>query len=386
MKSKTNKLISALLAATLVFGLFAAMPLTASAADGTFQVTLNPVGATYMLNEAAVPLKATFEYSALAGLGTIHSDTPIKVQWYWSYANSNTGRINGFGESTVPYDRIITYTTTLTPATDIVGIKYYYAVLSYAESVSITSGQSQSVPKEAVTAPARIEVIDNKTPRLIEDDHFAYMQGYPNGTFRQNQGMTRAEAVVMFSRLLLEEMETDTDYRYDCYPDVDPAAPAAKWYANPVCYMHSLGALEDYSRDDKFRPNDPVTRAEFATLVSHFAGLALTDTNIFSDVPNSHWAAKYINSAAAYEWIKGYPDETFRPDNNISRAEVVTLVNRRLNRNADEEYLAANLSSLPRTYSDITTSHWAYLAVMEASTGHDYIKDSADERWTAVYP
>ena len=381
MKSKSNRFVYTLLTLALVAGLFAAMPLTASAADGPFQVTENPVGATYHLNDTAVPIKATFEYSALAGFGTIHSDTPIKVQWYWSYANSNTGRINGFGKSTVPYDRIITYTTTLVPATDTVGIKYYYAVLSYGVSV-----QSGIEPKEVVTDPARIEVIDNKTLRLIEDDHFAYMQGYPNGTFRQDQGMTRAEAVVMFSRLLLEEMETDTDYRYDCYPDVDPADPAAKWYANPVCYMYLHGALEDYSRDDKFRPNDPVTRAEFATLVSHFAGLALTNTNIFSDVPNSHWAAKYINSAAAYEWIKGYPDGTFRPDNKITRAEVVTLVNRRLNRNADADYLAANLSSLPRTYSDITPAHWAYLAVMEASIGHDYVKDGADERWTAVYP
>ena len=386
MKSKSNKRISALLAAVLVLGLFSMFPLAANAADDPFQVTENPVGETYKLNDVATPLTATFKYDALAGLGTIDSDVPVIVRWYWSNENANTSRENAFEESVVAYNRQITHSTTHVPATDAVGVKYYYAVLSYAASVPITSGQSQSEPKEAVSEPARIEVIDDKIPDLNDEDHFAYMQGYPNNTFRQDQGMTRAEAVVMFSRLLLVSMDMSENYRYDCYPDVDPVNPAVEWYANPVCYMHLRGVLEDYSRDGKFRPNDPVTRAEFATLASHFDSLVLIDTNDFSDVSNSHWAVKYINSAAAKGWINGYPNGTFRPENNISRAEVVTLVNRMLKREADDDYLAANLISLPRVYSDIQTTHWAYLAVMEASTGHDYIMDGDDERWTAVYP
>ena len=150
--------------------------------------------------------------------------------------------------------------------------------------------------------------------------------------------------------------------------------------------MYSKGVLADYSRDGKFRPNEPVTRAEFATLAAHFDNLTLTGTNIFSDVSSSHWAVKYINSAAAKGWITGYPDGTFKPESNITRAEVVTLVGRMLERNADSAYLVANASTLPRKYSDLSSGHWAYLAIMEASISHDYTKDSAgDEHWTAVY-
>ena len=149
--------------------------------------------------------------------------------------------------------------------------------------------------------------------------------------------------------------------------------------------MCDQGVLADYSRDERFRPNDPVTRAEFATLAAHFDDLVLTDTNKFTDVPDSHWAVKYINSAVAKGWIVGYPGDTFKPEAYITRAEVVTLVNRMLDRNADNAYLTANSSSLPRAYSDLTTGYWAYLAIMEASTGHDYTKDGTGEFWSKVY-
>ena len=486
MKNKSKRLLSSLLATMLVFGLFAAMPLTASAADGAFQVTENPVGAVYSLNAVAVPLRASFEYTPAVGSVGLDSDTPIKVQWYWSNEDSNTGRSNGLGEATIPYDRHITYTTTLVPATDTVGVRYYYAVVSYASSTIISSGQATSKPSETVTEPARIEVIDtrhgfrvnkvdedgnplagavlalvpdssyqqddsvqsheetttasgyasfsvtdgyyilseklapagynatdeeyyihvtpngvylfdpatksarmyepvtfvNKTiPTLNRDDHFAFMQGYPEGTFMPERNMTRAEAVIMFSRLLSESMNVTTDYRNNYYSDVDPAA----WYANQVGYMQSLGVLADYSQDGRFRPDDPVTRAEFATLAAHFDNLVLSDTNDFSDVPANHWAVKYINSAAEKGWITGYPDGTFKPEAYITRAEVVTLVGRILDREADSAYLTANAASLPRIYTDLLTTHWAYLAIMEASTGHDYIMDSLGEHWTATY-
>ena len=489
MRSKSKKFLSALLAAALMIGLFTAMPVSASEEGYPFQVSEHPVGTTYMLNDTAVQLKATFEYKS-GTFGYLNSDVPIVVRWYWSTENSNTDRSNGFDESTVAYARDITYSTTHVPATDTVGVKYYYAVISYAESISTGSGQSTSEPRETVTNPARIEVIapdvpghdftvkktdgdgaplagatirvegltedgtprvydvvtdskgeatftvedgtymlseyaapsgynatdesydifvsangvfirrigslesyetvtfvNKKIPGLIKDDHFAYMQGYPEGTFRQGSNMTRAEAVIMFSRLLEESMDLTVDYRYDCYPDVDHLNPSmsSPWYANQVCYMHMLGVLADYSRDGRFRPNDPVTRAEFATLATHFENLVLTSTNDFSDVPNNHWAVKYINSAAARGWINGYPDGTFKPEANITRAEVVTLVNRILDRKADRDYIPAHINSLPRSYSDLASTYWAYWDIMEASIGHDFDIQGADEKWTAVY-
>ena len=477
-----------------------------SGTHGPFQVTEHPLGATYYLNDDAELISATFEYGSGTWLGGIDSGTPIIARWYWSDDNSNTDRTNGFAESTVEYDRSIKYTTTHKPATDTVGVRYYYAVLSYAEGI----GNSVE-PREAVSNPARIEVIDpdkngnnngnnnngqtgdNNTPNLsfevrktdgggnllsgavlalvpdssyeqdpsvipheattvngfasftltpgyyilsekqapagynATDDkynivitesgvyfgqttplvpystvtfvnkeipaldkvnhNFAYMQGYPEGDFRPSNNMTRAEAVVMFSRLLERSMNLDEDHRYNCYPDVPYATPwlgadTVPWYANQVCYMNDIGVLADFSRDGRFRPGDPVTRAEFATLATHFEELTLTDTNIFPDVPSDHWAVKYINSAAARGWILGYPDSTFRPDNYITRAEVVALVNRVLERTGDGDFLIANAGSLPRSYWDITDGHWAYLDIMEASIGHYYIVDGI-EKWVS---
>ena len=457
---------------------------------GPFQVTEHPVGATYLLNEDATPIRATFEYGTMPNVsGMIDSMEPITVRWYWSNENSNTGRINGFTETTVEYSRHITHTTTHIPATDEVGVKYYYAVLKYNEQIPGAVTSESSVPKEAVTNPARIEVVapgepggdhgfsvrktdgegnllsgavlsltpdsaysqgaavilhevttvnglaefdaapghyilsekqapsgynatdekynitieedgvfiragqnltpyatvtfvNKEIPKLEKDDHFAFMQGYPDGTFRPNANMTRAEAVVMFSRLLSESMNVADDHRNNYYPDVNPT----DWFANQVGYMQELGVLASYSRDGRFRPNDAVTRAEFATLATHFDNLDLTDTNNFPDVPNTHWAVKFINSAATKGWITGYPDGGFRPESSITRAEVVTLVGRMVERFADEAYITANPGSLPREYSDLTSSYWGYLMIMEASMGHDYDKSGSGEIWTEVYP
>lgn len=225
-----------------------------------------------------------------------------------------------------------------------------------------------------------VTFVNKLIPTLIKDDHFSYMQGYPDDTFGPDKNMTRAEAIVMFSRLMNKKMDLDKDYRDDSYyPDLDKK----QWYANQVCYMYELGVLADYSRDGKLRGGEPVTRAEFATLAAHFDSLILTESNQFTDVADDHWAVKYINSAAEKGWIIGYTDHTFKPEAYINRAEVVTLVNRILGRKADEAYITANSKNLPRNYTDVA-GHWAYLNIMEASIGHDFIKEGSDEKWTAI--
>ena len=610
--------MSFLLLAVLVIGSFAAAPMTAVCAEeeAPFQVTEQPVGDTYMLNDIANPISATFEYDALnIVMGHLYSDTPIIARWYWSLENSNTDRTNGFIESTVEYNRNIKYQTTHVPTTDTIGVRYYYAVLTYAVTFPPEDEEDEwtIVPTETVSDPARIEVVapeapgtkfevekvdedgkplagavftldpykefedrpavndksyeeksgadgfaeftvddgayilsekeapegyegsddkyyivvtpngvyifdpetgemqpyetvtfvnkeaeginpspggtssqsgnrvitvkkvdgedkplagavialapdssydqassviahesvtpangtvtfspvngyyilsekqapsgynatddkyniqvtsdgvfvynpdtkalspnitfvfvNKEIPQLNKDDHFAFMQGYPERDFRPDNNMTRAEAVVMFSRLLIKGMNVSEDHRNNFYPDVK----STSWYSNEVGYMQELGVLGDYSRDANFRPDEPVTRAEFATLAAHFDNLVLTDTNNFSDVFDDHWAVKYINSAAAKGWITGYPEGTFKPEDNISRAEVVTLVGRMLDRYADKEFLQTNADSLPRKYIDLKDSFWAYLAIMEASTGHDYVKDDDGEHWTETY-
>ena len=253
------------------------------------------------------------------------------------------------------------------------GDKYY---------IQVEDGVAYLVDPETISSNPYAPVTFNnkKIPKLDDENHLAFMLGYPDGNFRPDSNMTRAEAVVMFSRLLLNVMDLD-DYRAPYYPDLD----LDTWYANQVCFMYVLGVLTDYSRDTRFRPDDPVTRAEFVTLATHFDDLVFTDEVNFSDVTSSHWANKYINSAAARGWIMGYEDGTFKPDDNITRVEVVTLVGRMLDRYADQDYIIANIDSLPRNYLDISMDYWGYSYVMEASISHDYTKDANGEHWTSAY-
>ena len=161
------------------------------------------------------------------------------------------------------------------------------------------------------------------------------------------------------------------------------------WYSSTIGAMHHLGFLEDFSRDGLFRPDDSVTRAEFVTLASHFEPLVTTGTNQFTDVPDSHWAAKYIKSGAAKGWLKGYNagDGTmfFAPDATIIRCEVAAIICRILERQADRNYLEANEGSMPKVYTDLSSDHWAYESIMEASISHEYVREGGSERWTSVF-
>ena len=162
IKSIVKRITFPILMAMMVFGMFTTMPLVVSAADGPIDVTMNPVGANYVLNQTAVPLKATFYYSG-GSQELPDEDSPIKVQWYWSLTNSNTGRDNGQGEtiSNNWYTRPFEYQTTLTPTTNTVGVRYYYAVLEYKVRGAAGAGQET---RYAVTEPARIEVITPDAP------------------------------------------------------------------------------------------------------------------------------------------------------------------------------------------------------------------------------
>lgn len=213
-------------------------------------------------------------------------------------------------------------------------------------------------------------------PVLNRGDHNAYMQGYPDGTFGSLRNMTRAEAVVMFSRLLTEQMDLETAYA-STYTDVLPD----KWYANAIGYMQQHDVLSD--TETVFRPNEPITRAEFADLAVSFENLTTGAINDFSDVPPDYWAYDSINYAVERGWLKGYPDGTFRPDDYIIRAEVVTVTNRVLERYADLIYIEAH-TDIVKSYTDLENSYWAYGNIMEASIGHFYTKLGLIETWTSL--
>ncbi|MBP3966683.1 InlB B-repeat-containing protein [Paenibacillus lignilyticus] len=213
-------------------------------------------------------------------------------------------------------------------------------------------------------------------PALDKVNHFAYMKGYPDKTFGPQKNMTRAEVTVMFARLLVEKMDVDKTYSSQ-FKDIDPA----KWYASAIGYMEQYGIIKGYS-DGTFKPDAPITRAEFAAIASRFDELIIGEPVIFTDVTDSYWARDYISFAAAKGWIKGYPDGTFKPGNYITRAEVVSLVNRMLERYSDRSYVDSNRVKINQ-YVDLTSKHWAYYDIVEATNSHHYDKAVDSETWTS---
>jgi uncharacterized repeat protein (TIGR02543 family) len=205
-------------------------------------------------------------------------------------------------------------------------------------------------------------------------NHFAYISGKAGGIFSPDIQMTRAEVAVTFARLLQESSEFTGSYS-NTFMDVSTGA----WYANAVGFVQSMGLINGYP-DGSFRPENNITRAEFAAIVNRFADAAVSGSISYTDVPESHWAYSYIRTISNSGWTNGYPDGSFRPENNITRAEVVAIVNRMTGRSIDKDYINENLSSL-NTFSDVAASHWAYYDILEAANSHGFIKDGATESW-----
>lgn len=222
-----------------------------------------------------------------------------------------------------------------------------------------------------------VTFVNRRIAELNREDHFPFLVGYTDGTFGPARNMTRAEVTTMFARLLTEQIEADKTYT-NTFNDV----PSSYWAANYIGYMQQFGIVTGFS-DGSFRPNAPVTRAQFAAIASRFEKLT-EGTKSFTDVPSTYWAAKYINFAATRGWVTGYADGTFRPANPITRAEVAAVTCRLLERTADQAYVRSHLSQL-RTFRDMSESHWAYWYAIEAANGHDYTKAGSGETWSRVH-
>ena len=222
-----------------------------------------------------------------------------------------------------------------------------------------------------------VTFVNRKAAELNRTDHFAFLVGYTGGAFGPERNMTRAEVTTMFARLLTEQIEADKTYS-NTFSDV----PKGYWAANYIGYMQQFGIITGYS-DGSFRPDAPVTRAEFAAIASRFEKLT-EGSKSFTDVSDTYWAARYINFAATRGWVTGYSDGTFKPENTITRAEVAAVTCRLLERSADQNYIRSHLNEL-RTFSDVTESHWAYWYAMEAANGHDYTKSGGSENWSRTY-
>lgn len=222
-----------------------------------------------------------------------------------------------------------------------------------------------------------VTFVNRRAAELNRRDHYAFLVGYADGTFGPECNMTRAEVTTMFARLLTEQIEADKTYS-STFNDVAKDC----WAANYIGYMQQFGIVTGYE-DGSFRPDAPVTRAEFAAIASRFEKLTQGSAS-FTDVPDTHWAVKYINFAATRGWVTGYEDGSFKPEHSITRAEVAAVTCRLLERSADQTYIRSHIGEL-RTFADVTESHWAYWYAMEAANGHDYTKSGGSENWSRTH-
>lgn len=222
-------------------------------------------------------------------------------------------------------------------------------------------------------------IINKDTGMLNKTDHFAYVIGYPDGTVHPNGQITRAEVATIFFRLLRDEVRDGTFTTSNTYSDV----AYGKWYNNPISTMSALGIITGYP-DGTFKPNKPITRAEFAAIAARFDETQSGKSATFSDVIG-HWAAKEIGIAYYNDWIKGYPDGTFKPDQNITRAEAMTLINRVLERKPESP--ADLLTNMNKWTDNLDTSKWYYLDVQEATNSHGYTRKTFNyELWRQMLP
>ena len=242
-------------------------------------------------------------------------------------------------------------------------------------------GREQTFDRPRVTFGADADYLlpilslNKATPKLNTRDHFAYVQGYPDGTVKPTGSITRAEVAAILFRL----MDADSRSLYystaSGFRDVD----STKWYNTYVATLNNAGVITD-SRTGYFRPNDAITRAELAAMLAQFAEKK-SAAIYFSDVSAGYWAANAIALTANLGWINGYPDGTFGPDKTVTRAELMAMVNRATGR--APKSTGALLSGMKTWKDNADTARWYYLDVQEATNSHTYL-GAPTETWTSL--
>ena len=241
---------------------------------------------------------------------------------------------------------------------------------TFTYSKRSSSGGSSRPSTPTVTIP------DDVPTGLNGKDHYAYIIGYGNNDVRPQNNITRAEVATIFFRLLTDETRTANMTKSNSYNDVKDG----DWFCCAVSTLSKMGIIKGYE-DGSFKPNDPISRAEFAAIAARFDPDGDKTPATFADV-TSHWAKDEISIAANHGWIKGYEDGSFKPDQKITRAETMTLVNRVLNRLPETK---DDLHKDMKTWVDnMDETAWYYLAVQEATNSH-YFKNKTStkfEQWT----
>lgn len=221
------------------------------------------------------------------------------------------------------------------------------------------------------------DVTPSYKPDILTNEHYAYIMGRDHGMIYPNEKLTRAEAATIFFRLLDEDVRTQSITQTNGFADVD----ADDWYNTAVSTLASLEILNGRG-NNMFAPDETITRAEFTTIVSRLSEASYSGKSLFSDI-STHWAEEYINIAASIGWVNG-SDGQFRPDDSITRAEVMAIVNRALNRLPEKTN--DMLPEMKKWKDNMDETAWYYIAVQEATNSHTHIKkaDKKHEKWVSL--
>ena len=266
------------------------------------------------------------------------------------------------------------------------------------ESVKITGiqsvpGSSPNVPSDAVIKNAKGEDVTknyaikyvNGTLTMLEvlnkEDHFNYIIGTPEGLSLPTANVTRAEVATIFFRLMTDDARAKFDSLDNSFSDV----AKGKWYNRAISTLAKAGIIKG-DPAGTYRPGDPITRAEMAAIIARFGDFK-EGGKTFSDI-SGHWAQKYIELAASNGWINGNPDGTFKPNNNITRAETVAMINRVLDRQTKDVSDLLPVSQMTNWSDNMDTAKWYYRDMQEATNNHkaERVGDSIYEKWTEKLP
>ena len=218
---------------------------------------------------------------------------------------------------------------------------------------------------------------------LNTDDHYSYIIGYKDGTVRPYGSITRGEVATIFFRMLTDEARD----KYWCQTNDYSDCSSELWCNNAISTLSNMGIISGFE-DGTFRPYGKITRAQFAKMaVGFFETTTEEYQGYFTDVEPDAWYTDYIEAASRVGLIQGFEDGTFRPNENITRAQACVIVNRALNRRPDENHLLPEQTMV--IWPDNNPGDWYYADMQEATNSHDYIwldKGSDMEEWTAKLP
>ncbi len=303
----------------------------------------------------------TAQWSSTAGSGSGSGGSTYYILHWQSNGGTEYGDAQYAGNTVARLDRV--------------PVREGYTFTGWYADAALTQRITEIRMNENKTVYAGWEPTD--VPEWLNGEtHFAYVFGYEDGTVHPLHNISRAEVAAIFFRLLDAELRDGNLTASNTFADVQEG----DWYNTSVSTMARLGILRGRT-GDCFDPGAPITRAEFAAICARFDTSGISGGSSFTDI-SGHWAQGEIARAAALGWIRGYEDGTFRPENYITRAEAMTMINRMLNRLPQSE---ADLLKGMKIWSDNKPGTWYYLTVQEATNSHAFTrKDDVHEQWTKL--